>query len=100
EKERGKTFYEAETRLNGRGRDLRIDPAGHVVEIEEEVDMTRVPDAVRTAIKKRTAGGTVTKIESLARRDQRIYAYEVEAKMGGKRRSFKISPRGRLLANR
>lgn len=65
EKEKGKTMYEVETQVNGKGRDLMLDETGKVVETEEEVDIDNIPTAAKTAIRKRAAGGTVTKVEKL-----------------------------------
>ena len=65
EKEKGKTMYEVETQVNGKGRDLMLDETGKVVETEEEVDIDSIPAAAKAAIQKRAAGGTVTKVEKL-----------------------------------
>src|SRR5690349_3659606 len=50
ETEDGKVFYEMETVKNGRSRDVLFDPEGHVVEVEEEVALDSLPDAVKTAL--------------------------------------------------
>ena len=39
ETEKGKTFYEAETTVNGHTRDVLIDSKGAVVQVEEEIAM-------------------------------------------------------------
>ncbi len=65
EKQKGKTVYEAETRVGSRSRDLLIDQTGSVIETEEEVDMEIVPTPARSAIQKRAAGGTISKVEKV-----------------------------------
>src|SRR5690242_10787811 len=47
--ENGKTFYEVETKVNGKSRDILIDPTGAVVEVEEEVALDSIPPAARAA---------------------------------------------------
>ena len=42
ETEKGKTLYEAETRLNGHGRDLLFDKTGTLVEVEEETALDAI----------------------------------------------------------
>ena len=65
EKENGKTMYEAETKVGGRSRDLLFDQTGALVETEEEVDMEIVPAHAKSAIQKRAAGGTISKVEKV-----------------------------------
>ena len=49
EVENGKTFYEAETTVNGKSRDVLIDPSGAVVEVEEATDLATIPEPARKA---------------------------------------------------
>lgn len=65
EKQKGKTVYEVETKIGGRSRDLLLDQTGSVIETEEEVDMESIPAPARSAIQKRTAGGTISKVEKV-----------------------------------
>src|SRR3981081_1577424 len=41
--ENGKTFYEVETRVNGKNRDILMDESGAVVEVEQQVEIGNVP---------------------------------------------------------
>src|SRR5579872_7560012 len=50
EVEHGQTFYEAETMVNGRSRDILIDSTGKVVEVEEQADLAAVPDRKSTRL--------------------------------------------------
>jgi hypothetical protein len=54
--EGGKTFYEAELKINGHNKDLLIDPNGAVVEVEEEVALDSLSAAVRCNPKARRKG--------------------------------------------
>src|SRR5262245_8597221 len=46
EVENGKTIYEAELTVNGRGKDIAMDAQGNILQIEEEVDLATLPAAV------------------------------------------------------
>jgi hypothetical protein len=74
--ESGKTFYEVETVLNGRTRDLLFDPAGTVVEVEEEIANDAVPPAAMKAL---MARGKVTKVETVTK-GKSVVAYESTVK--------------------
>jgi uncharacterized membrane protein YkoI len=82
ETERGKTVYEVETKVNGKGRDLVLDQAGTVVETEEEVDLDAIPAAAKAAIQKRAPGGTIVKVERLTARSAVSYEAAVRTKAG------------------
>jgi len=83
EKEGGKTMYEVETKdANGKSRDLIIDTAGAVVEIEEEVDIDSIPAAAKAAIQKRLAGGAVQKVEKLTKGSNVSYEAAIKTKSG------------------
>ena len=51
EVEEGNTFYEAELKTNGHNKDVLIDTAGSVVEIEEEVAVASLPAPVRRRLR-------------------------------------------------
>jgi len=82
EKENGKTMYEVETKVNGKGRDLLLDRTGAVVETEEEVDPDSVPAPARAAIQKRAAGDTVAKIEKVTAGSAVSYEGTIKTKTG------------------
>jgi uncharacterized membrane protein YkoI len=92
EVENGKTFYEAETSVNGHGRDILIDPAGAVVEVEEEVTIDSIPAPARTEIEKRAAGGKITKIESVTKGN--TVTYEAAVLKAGKRSEIVVAADG------
>src|SRR5260370_25044643 len=62
--ENGKVYYEAETTVDGRNRDILFSESGNVVEIEEQVPLERVPAGARTAISKSSARGHRMNVEA------------------------------------
>jgi uncharacterized membrane protein YkoI len=92
EVEGGKTFYEVETVLNGRTRDLLFDAAGAVVEVEEEIANDAVPPAAMKAL---MARGQVTKVESVTK-GKSVLAYESTVKTkAGKSVEVAVDAQGR-----
>src|SRR5579864_7590936 len=65
EVENGKTFYEAELTVNGKNRDVLLDPSGNVVEVEEAVPLASVPDAVQKTLKEQAGSGKVLTVETV-----------------------------------
>ena len=94
EVEDGKTYYEAELRVAGHGKDVLMDEAGAVVEVEEEVPMASLPDAARDSLRKSIAGGKLVKLESISKNGA-ITAYEAAIKKGGKTSEVKVTPEGK-----
>jgi uncharacterized protein with beta-barrel porin domain len=82
EKEKGKTVYEVETKVNGKSRDLLLDQTGAVVETEEEVDIETVPVLAKTALQKRATGGTISKVEKVTAGNTVGYDATIKAKSG------------------
>jgi uncharacterized membrane protein YkoI len=93
--EDGKTFYEAELKVNGHNKDVLIDSAGSVVEIEEEVTLDSVPAAAKDAIQKRAAKGQILLVEAVSKNDS-IVAYEAKIKTAGKTSEIRVNPDGSL----
>jgi uncharacterized membrane protein YkoI len=65
ETEKGKTLYEVESTVNGKSRDLMVDPAGKLISVEEETTLESIPAAAREAIQKKVAGAKIKKVEIL-----------------------------------
>jgi uncharacterized membrane protein YkoI len=82
EVEKGKTMYEVETKVNGKGRDLMLDSAGAVVSVEEEVDLVSIPAAAKAAIEKKVAGGTLKKVETVTEGSTVFYEAAIKTKAG------------------
>jgi hypothetical protein len=96
EVEKGKTYYEAEMSINGRGKDILMDTKGHIVEVEEQVDMATLPQAVQDALTKAAGTGTIEMIESLTK-NGKLVAYEGHVKRGKKRSEIQVGPNGEKL---
>ena len=93
ETEKGKTLYEIETKLDGKSRDLLIDKAGKVVEVEQEVDLATVPAAAKAAIETKAGKDKIAKVESLTK-SAGVEAYEASIQKGSKTVEFAVKPDG------
>src|SRR5689334_19175831 len=93
ETEGGKTFYEAELKVNGRTKDVLMDPEGKVVTVEEEVPIDSAPAPVKAGFEKRAAGRKIVLVESITT-DQGIIAYEAHIKTFLRTIEVKLSPDG------
>lgn len=92
EDERGVVVYEAETKLDGRTRDLTINAAGEVIEVEEELPLSQVPAAARAAIEKAAAGGSLERVESVTKAG--ATRYEATYRAGGRKSRVVVSSDG------
>lgn len=72
EKEKGRTYYEAEMTVNGRSKDVLIDADGAVVEIEEQVAFDSLPAAVKDGLQAKAGAGKLLKVESLTKRSKLV----------------------------
>lgn len=95
ETENGKVYYEAETIVNGRHRDILFNEAGNVVETEEQVSLDSIPAGVRTAIEKYAVGGKVLNVEVVTRGT--VTSYEAQVQKAGKKSEVNVSPEGTIL---
>jgi len=96
EREKGKTFYEAEMMINGRSKDVLMDARGAIVEVEEQVAMNELPADVQDALRTKAGKGKIVKIESISRRDK-LVAYEAEISRNGERSEIQVDPHGKPL---
>ena len=83
ETEKGKTLYEVETKVDGKGRDLTIDEKGVVVEVEQEVSIDTIPAAAKAAMEKAATGGKILKVETVTR--GKTVTYEATIQKNGKK---------------
>jgi uncharacterized membrane protein YkoI len=81
ETEKGKTQYEVETIVDGKSRDLLVDPSGKVIEVEQEIGLDAAPAPVQAALKQHAK---VLKLESVTRDGVTTYEASVQAKTGKK----------------
>jgi hypothetical protein len=98
EREHGKTFYEAETMVNGHSRDVLFAGDGTVAEIEEEVAFDSLSASVQAGLTGKAAGGKITKVESLTKKGK-LVAYEAQVKKGSKSSEVQVGPDGKSLAH-
>ena len=80
--EKGRTTYEVETTAGGKSRDLSFDKAGQLLAVEQEVALDSLPAQAVEAIKKRVAGGTIKKVESITIDNSVSYEATVTTKRG------------------
>ena len=98
EKENGKLNYEAELTVNGHSKDILIDPAGAVVEIEEQVPLESLPMAVKAVLQTKAGTGEILKVESLTKHGK-LVAYEAVVQNAGKKKEIQVGPDGEQLAH-
>jgi uncharacterized membrane protein YkoI len=92
ETDSGKTYYEAETTVNGHARDLLFDTAGKLVEVEEEMAMDAAPAAVQSALKGK---GKVLKLESVKKGE--TVTYEAHIERNGKKPELALDASGKPI---
>jgi hypothetical protein len=96
ETENGVTNYEVELRVNGRARDVLIDPSGAVVSVEEQVALASLPEAAREAIVRSANGGRVVLVESISKGGV-VEMYEAHVRRGRKTVEIKVGADGQLI---
>jgi uncharacterized membrane protein YkoI len=92
ETEDGRVAYEIETVVNGRTRDLLVDAAGSVIEVEQEVPLDSIPAAAREAIQKKAAGAKIRSVELLTKGS--ATSYEAHLARGLKHTEVIVNPDG------
>ena len=96
DRENGKLEYEVEMTINGHSKDVTIAPDGQLLEIEEQVALTRLPSAVQSALRQKAGKGTITKVESLTKHGA-LVAYEAQVSNAGKHSEVQVGPKGQTL---
>lgn len=96
ETEGGVLEYEAEMVVNGHTKDVSIARDGKLLEVEEEVAMNSLPDAVQKALTAKAAGAKITKVESLTKKGK-LVAYEAATLKGAKHGEIQVGPNGEKL---
>jgi uncharacterized membrane protein YkoI len=92
EVEHGKLTYEVEMVVNGKSRDVSIDPSGKVVEVEQEVSLEAVPPAALTAIQAGAKGGAIPKVEEVKSDSETVY--EAQVRTSGKHQEIRVHADG------
>lgn len=96
ETEDGKLEYEVEMTVNGHGKDVSIDPDGNILEVEEQVDLGRLPASVREGLQQKAGSGKIGKVESITKHGS-IVAYEAHVMTGMKKSEVQVGPDGKGL---
>lgn len=94
EVENGETFYEAETIVNGKTRDVLIDVKGTVVEVEEATTLASIPEPAQKAFRTAAGTGKIVKLETVTKGS--VVSYEAVIRKGGKRSEVAVSADGAL----
>ena len=92
EVEHGMTYYEAETTINGKSRDILIDPSGTIVEIEESVTLESLPEAARGGLQRAAGTGKILRVESVTRGS--AVSYEAVIERQGKKSEVSVNADG------
>ena len=96
EVEDGKTLYEVELAVSGHSKDVTMDSSGTVVEVEEQVQLSSLPEAVQTAIKQSAGSAPISMIESVVKGGTLQY-YEIHIRKNGKKSEIKIGTDGKQI---
>jgi uncharacterized membrane protein YkoI len=96
EKEKGQTFYEAEMTVNGHGKDILIAADGSIAEVEQQVTMDSLSDAVKAGLQTKAGRGKILKVESITKKDK-LVAYEAVVETNGKKSEVQVGPDGKPL---
>ena len=94
EKEKGQTFYEAELNINGHSKDILIDAAGAIVEVEEEVAFDKLSPEVKAGLTAKAGKGKINKVETI-KKQGKLVAYEAHVTTEGKRSEVQVGPNGK-----
>src|SRR5262245_13706456 len=94
ETENGKIFYEAETKKDGRTRDILFDATGNVVSVEQQIALDEAPAPVKAAF---SALGKVVLIETVTKGS--IVTYEAQVVKNGKRSEVVVDGTGQRVKN-
>ena len=94
EVEDGKTFYEAETTVNGKSRDILIDPTGAVVEVEEAAELASIPEAAQKTLKSAAGAGKILSVETVTKGS--TVSYEAVVQKSGKKSEVAVNADGSL----
>jgi hypothetical protein len=90
--EDGKPHYEVELSINGKTKDLLLDPNGAVVEVEQQVDYDTLSGTVKTGLMKQAGQGKILKVESVTNGSK--VTYEAVVSTRGKKREIAVDRDG------
>ncbi|UQN12448.1 PepSY-like domain-containing protein [Methylococcus capsulatus] len=93
----GKIVYEVEFEDRGRKLEATYGAEGALIETEEEIKPTELPEPVVSAIKKAHPGATVKEAEKVFNPKGTVSGYEVELADGKKRLELKLDANGTIV---
>ena len=96
EKENGQTYYEAAMTVGGHSKDVQVDAAGAVVEVEEQVDVNSLSTDVKAGLQAKAGKGKLVKVETITKHDK-LVAYEAQVLTNGKKSEVQVGPDGKPL---
>jgi hypothetical protein len=83
---------------NGHSKDLSIASGGQVVEVEEQVELSRLAPNLQRALKAKVGKGEITRVESITK-GGKLVAYEAQLKGLGRHKEIQIDPDGNELSH-
>jgi uncharacterized membrane protein YkoI len=90
--EKGKTEYEVQLVVDGKKRDVSIDPNGKVIETEQEVAFDSVPEKAQDAIKHQAGGAKIERVEQV--KSDQATVYEAVVHQNGKKHEIRVLESG------
>jgi hypothetical protein len=90
--EKGKTEYEVQLMVDGKKRDVSIDPNGKVLETEQEVAFESVPQKAQDAIKQEAGAAKVERVEEV--KSDQATVYEALIHQNGKKHEIRVLESG------
>jgi hypothetical protein len=96
EVEGGKLEYEVEMTVDGHSKDVAMDENGNILEVEEQVDLDKLPAAVKDGLQAKAGKGKIAKVESITKHGT-LVAYEAKVLTAGKRSEVQVGPDGKPL---
>jgi uncharacterized membrane protein YkoI len=94
--EKGKTEYEVQLVVDGKKRDVSIDPQGKVIETEQEVAFESVPRKAQDAITQEAAGAKIESVEQV--KSDQATVYEALIHQNGKKHEIRVLESGEKAA--
>jgi uncharacterized membrane protein YkoI len=90
--EKGKTEYEVQLLVDGKKRDVSIDPNGKVLEIEQEIAFESIPQKAQDAIKQEAGEAKIERVEEV--KSDQPTVYEALVHQNGKKHEIRVLETG------
>jgi ABC-type transport system involved in cytochrome bd biosynthesis fused ATPase/permease subunit len=82
--------------ISGHSKGVQIDAWGNVKEVEEQVEMDKLPPKVKSALVAKAGAGKITAVELLTKKNK-LVAYEAQVHTNGKKSEVQVGPTGETL---